>query len=137
MGVPALRTRPWYRPLATLLAPVVLAFGGVACSDRTTRAEALPPAEFLFAAGDSTYWVRSGPDGMRVRSAPILLTDVNGRLYEIFLADDGAEYPDASFVTARLWARELRQRDSTLLFADSTVLRELASWRCWRIPARR
>lgn len=129
MGVPALRTRPWYRPLATLLAPVVLAFGGVACSDRTTRAEALPPAEFLFAAGDSTYWVRSGPDGMRVRSAPILLTDVNGRLYEVFLADDGAEYPDASFVTARLWARELQQRDSTLLFADSTVLRELVSWR--------
>lgn len=88
-----------------------------------------PAAEFLVAAGDSTYWVRSNAEGMRVRSAPILLTQVDGRLFEIFIGDEGAEYPDASFATARLWSRAIESRDSTLLFADSTVLRELAAWR--------
>ena len=100
-----------------------------ACGDAPRAGEMLPPAEFLFAAGDSTYWVRSGGEGMRVRSAPILLTEVDGRLFEVFLTDDGAEYPDASFATARLWSRALVSRDSTLLFADSTVMRELAAWK--------
>jgi hypothetical protein len=107
----------------------VLALTGAACADRGAGTEALPPAEFLFAAGDSTYWVRSSSEGMRVRSAPILLTSVDGRLFEIFISDDGAEYPDASFANARLWARALQARDSTLLFGDSTVMRELAAWR--------
>ncbi|MCA2984740.1 hypothetical protein [Gemmatimonas sp.] len=100
-----------------------------ACGEPAARGQALPAAEFLFAAGDSTYWVRSGGEGMRVRSAPILLTDVDGRLIEVFLSDDGAEYPSASFATTRLWARALQSRDSTLLFADSTVMRELSAWR--------
>lgn len=101
-----------------------------ACRGETPGSgDTLPGAEFLFAAGDSTYWVRSSSEGMRVRSAPILLTQVDGRLFEIFLADDGAEYPDASFATARLWSRALQSKDSTLLFADSTVTRELTAWR--------
>jgi hypothetical protein len=112
---------------ALLLAAPLVAVSG--CADRQEAAQALPAAEFLFAAGDSTYWVRSSGDGMRVRSAPILLTQVDGGLVEIFITDDGAEYPDASFATVRLWARALQSRDSTLLFADSTVLRELAAWR--------
>ncbi len=114
-----------YAALSALVATTVVA----ACGDRALAGEALPPAEFLFAAGDSTYWVRSGGDGMRVRSAPILLTEVDGRLFEIFLGDDGAEYPDASFASARLWSRELQHRDSTQLFGDSTVMHELAVWR--------
>ncbi len=112
---------------ALLLAAPLVAVSG--CADRQEAAQALPAAEFLFAAGDSTYWVRSSGDGMRVRSAPILLTQVDGGLVEIFITDDGAEYPDASFATVRLWARALQSSDSTLLFADSTVLRELAAWR--------
>lgn len=110
--------------LAALAAAVLSA-----CGDAPQAVGTLPAAEFLFAAGDSTYWVRSSGEGMRVRSAPILLTDVDGRLFEIFMSDDGAEYPDASFATVRLWSRALRSSDSTLLFADSTVLRELAAWR--------
>lgn len=112
--------------LAVLSAAVISV---TACGDTPRAGEALPAAEFLFAAGDSTYWVRSGGEGMRVRSAPILLTEVDGRLFEVFLTDDGAEYPDASFATSRLWSRALSSRDSTLLFADSTVMRELAAWR--------
>jgi hypothetical protein len=122
--------RPVTRRVRALVAlSAVAAALAAGCGDRASRGEALPPAEFLFAAGDSTYWVRSGDDGMRVRSAPILLTEVDGRLFEIFLGDDGAEYPDASFARARLWSRELQHRDSTPLFADSTVMHELAVWR--------
>jgi hypothetical protein len=123
---------PRLRGNSTLLvrafALAALAFG-VGCADAPRSAAALPAAEFLFAAGDSTYWVRSSGDGMRVRSAPLLLSDVDGRLVEVFLSSDGAEYPDASFSTVRLWSRALASRDSTLLFADSMVLRELDVWR--------
>ncbi len=123
--------RPPCRGARALVAwtTVAVAVLAAACGDRASSGEALPPAEFLFAAGDSTYWVRSGGDGMRVRSAPILLTEVDGRLFEIFLGDDGAEYPDASFASARLWSRELQHRDSTRLFGDSTVMHELSVWR--------
>jgi hypothetical protein len=115
---------------ATRWAVLLLAvIAGAACSESARSSDALPAAEFLFAAGDSTYWVRSSGEGMRVRSAPILLTQVDGRLFEIFLSDDGAEYPDASFATVRLWSRALQSTDSTLLFADSTVMRELGNWR--------
>ena len=119
------------RPQAGLGTAVAFAAAvtGACTSDTPRRGEALPAAEFLFAAGDSTYWVRSSGEGMRVRSAPILLTQVDGRLFEVFLADDGAEYPDASFATARLWSRALPSTDSTLLFADSTVMRHLMAWR--------
>jgi len=112
---------------AVLLA---VAMAGVACAgaDRGSGVQ-LPTAEFLFASGDSTYWVRSGPDGMRVRSAPILLTQVDQVLYEVFLTDDGAEYPEASFATSRLWARALARPDSVALFADTTVMQALAAWR--------
>ncbi len=127
--MPALRRAALRRVRALFALSLGAAALVAACGDRASRGEALPPAEFLFAAGDSTYWVRSGGDGMRVRSAPILLTEVDGRLFEIFLGDEGAEYPDASFASARLWSRELQHRDSTLLFGDSTVLRELAAWR--------
>ncbi|MBL0939137.1 MAG: hypothetical protein IBJ03_09585 [Gemmatimonadaceae bacterium] len=108
---------------------MTLALTGCGADGGGASGGTLPAAEFLFAAGDSTYWVRSSEEGLRVRSAPILLTQVDGRLFEIFIGDDGAEYPDASFATARLWARALESRDSTLLFADSTVMRELAAWR--------
>lgn len=128
-----IRHAPFARSVGVLGRSLLVAALGAllaACRNEAPGSgDTLPNAEFLFAAGDSTYWVRSSSEGMRVRSAPILLTQVDGRLFEIFLADDGAEYPDASFATGRLWSRALQSKDSTLLFADSTVLRELAAWR--------
>jgi hypothetical protein len=115
--------------LRTLVAILAASTAAVSCGDSTAGGPSLPRAEFLFAAGDSTYWVRSGDEGMRVRSAPILLTEVDGRFIEIFFGDDGAEYPDASFSSVRLWSREVQQRDSVALFGDTTVLQELARWR--------
>ncbi len=113
------------RALVAVLATAV----ATSCGESASRGQALPRAEFLFAAGDSTYWVRSGDEGMRVRSAPILLTEVDGRFIEIFFGDDGAEYPDASFASVRLWSREVQRTDSISLFSDSTVMQELDLWR--------
>lgn len=125
--MPVFRSRA--RQLLRVASFLLTAVAAGACADGARSSDALPAAEFLFAAGDSTYWVRSSGEGMRVRSAPILLTEVDGRLIEVFLSSDGAEYPDASFATTRLWSRALKGTDSTLLFADSTVMRELAAWR--------
>lgn len=100
----------------------------MACTARARVAEP-PTAEFLVAAGDSTYWVRSGVDGVRIRRAPILLTRVENRFYEIFIADDVVDFDDAAFASARLYARDVAQTDSVLLFADSTVSIEAARWR--------
>lgn len=110
------------------LAALATVMVGAACAGRPPVAEP-PTAEFLVAAGDSTYWIRSGPEGVRVRRAPILLTRVEDRFYEIFIADDVVDYDDAAFARARLYARDVTQADSVLLFADSTVEIEAARWR--------
>lgn len=114
--------------LASVMLTMALAVTSWSCSDRAGAAGP-PVAEFLVAAGDSTYWIRSGPAGIRVRSAPILLTDVDGRFYEVYIADDGVDYADASFATSRAWSRELLQADSILLFRDSTVLTQAGKWK--------
>ena len=112
-----------------LVATLGLALLATACTDRR-RADVGPPAaEFLVAAGDSTYWVRSGPTGIRVRSAPILLTEADGEFHEIYIIEDGVDYDDASFGAARVYSHRVLGKDSVLLFQDSTVLRHAASWK--------
>jgi hypothetical protein len=88
-----------------------------------------PDAEFLFASGDSTYWVKSGDNGVRVRSAPILITEVDGRFYEIFVAEDGVDYEDAAFAVARVYARDVLQADSIVLFDDGSVMQTAEAWK--------
>ncbi len=118
-----------YRALLTGAIVALVGVSALACDGRRAPGRVPPAAEFLFAAGDSTYWVRSGADGMRVRSAPILLTQADGKFYEVFISEDGVEYEDASFGSSRIWSRELTQKDSLSLFSDSTVLREASSWK--------
>ncbi len=101
----------------------------VACQRLVENPLKPPAAEFLFAAGDSTYWVRSNAEGLRVRSAPILLTQVDGHFIEVFIADDGVEYADASFASSRVFARDITGKDSIRLFDDGTVMREAAAWK--------
>src|SRR4051812_8763613 len=43
----------------------------LACADRATARA--PTAEFIVAAGDSTYWVRSEPSGIKLRGSPMVL----------------------------------------------------------------
>jgi hypothetical protein len=87
-----------------------------------------PRAEFLVSAGDSTFWVGSGPAGVRVRGSPILLARYGGRFYEIYLTDDDRSYADALFVGERLYRRDILTGDSTVVFSDSTVTRIAAAY---------
>lgn len=92
------------------------------------RVEAPPPApqaEFIVAAGDSVFWIRSDPDGIRVRGAPMVLAQVGGRFAELYVTDDDHSFYDAVYVGQRLFKRDLITGDSVQLVAD-TLMRMLA-----------
>lgn len=80
-----------------------------------------PRADFLVAAGDSTFWVSSGPNGVRVRGSPLILARYGGRFYELYVADEDHSYYDAVFTTQRIYRRDLVNGDSAAVFQDSTV----------------
>lgn len=86
------------------------------------RTSVPPPAtDFLLAAGDSTFWVTSGPEGVRVRGSPLLLAHYGGRFFEIYVADEDHSFSDAVFTTQRIYRRDLLTGDSDAVFRDSTV----------------
>ncbi|GJG87425.1 hypothetical protein tb265_26060 [Gemmatimonadetes bacterium T265] len=84
-------------------------------------ADAAPVAEFLAVAGDSTYWVTSGPGGVHVRSAPLFLTRAGGRLTDVYVVDDGVRFEGAEFSTVRVYRRDLLRGDSALVVGDDEV----------------
>jgi hypothetical protein len=90
------------------------------------RANNPPPANVLVSAGDSTFWVRTDSAGSRVRGAPLLLTNVDGRFYELYVADDDRSYADAVMVGQRIFRRDLVTGDSVVLL-DDTPIRAIAS----------
>jgi len=99
-------------------APVLVLLLLAACR---TEKPAPPQAEFLVAAGDSTFWVKSTPDGVRARGSPLQLAHYGGRFYEIYVVDDDRSYTDASIVGQQVWRRDLIGGDSALIFRDTTM----------------
>ncbi|MDX2183321.1 MAG: hypothetical protein SFW08_04975 [Gemmatimonadaceae bacterium] len=82
-----------------------------------------PPlaAEFLVAAGDSTYWVQH--DSLaRVRGAPLWLVHHDGRFLELYVVDLDRSHRRGIFVGQQLWQRDLVDGDSSILAADTTPL---------------
>lgn len=112
------------RNILSALALITLA----ACDGPAVLSRRPPTAEFLLAAGDSTYWIRSSAEGLRVRSAPILLTYTDGHFYEVFISDDVHDFEQASFASARVFQRDIMRSDSVLIFEDGTVAREARAW---------
>ena len=94
----------------------------------TPRAGARPAAEFLIVSDDSTAWVRSSADTVIVQRAPMLVAVLDGRLIEIYVADDAINFRDATFLVNRVYRRDLVSGDSTLVFADSAVLRDAMTY---------
>ena len=89
----------------------------------------LPPAsEFLVAAGDSTFWIRTGKEGVTVRGAPIALARFDGRLYELYVTDDDRSYYDAVMIGQRLYRRDLITGDSSAVVEDTTVAKLAAAY---------
>lgn len=108
------RTRLAHASLISLLAALL------ACAE-SRPSHRLPPASFLLVAGDSTFWIESDAAGVRVRRSPMLLTDIGGRFYELYVADDDRSFYDALIVGQRIYRRDLVTGDSTILMQDSTV----------------
>ncbi len=96
---------------------------GTACRAKRVvqTAAPAPSTEFLLAAGDSTFWVTTGPQGVRVRGSPLLLAHYGGRFYELYVADEDHSFYDAVFTTQRIYRRDLLTGDSEPVFRDSTV----------------
>ena len=108
-----------------LLLAGLLAGGG--CRDAAPPTPAVPPpaADFVIAAGDSSYWVTSVAGKIRFRGAPLELAAANGRYYELYVADDDRSYEDAVLVGQKVYRRDLVTGDSLLLYQD-TVVSQLA-----------
>lgn len=115
----AARTRRAALAVAAAAAAVTLLVG-------CRRQEAPPAAEFVVTAGDSSFWVRSGPGvsgGVSLRRAPIILARVGGRFHELYVTDEEQAFYDAHFASQTVWRRDLVTGDSTIVFADELVPR--------------
>ncbi len=97
----------------------LVAFALVAC--RTERV-APPPTEFLLAAGDSSFWVRSQNGRIRIRGAPLQLAQLRGRFHEVYVADDDRSHYEAVIVGQRVFRRDLLTGDSAVVFEDTTAV---------------
>jgi hypothetical protein len=112
--------RPLFPACRALLA--LLALG--ACRDAPVpppASPAPPTADFVLAAGDSTFWVSSAEGSVRVRGAPLDLVRVDGRLYELYVADDDRSFEDAVLIGQRVYRRDLVTGDSLLVYEDTIV----------------
>jgi len=104
--------------------PILWLLALAACRERATSGSpAPPPADFVLAAGDSSFWVTSVDGAVRVRGAPLDLARVDGRLYELYVTDDDRSYRDAVMVGQRVYRRDLVTDDSLLIWQDTIVPR--------------
>ena len=102
--------------LGACLAAGVLAIA-LGCSDRGS----VPRAEFIVSGGDSTYWVQSDGNGIRMRGTPMVVARLDDRFRELYVVDDDHSYEGALFVGQRLYQRDLLTGDSTEIFRDTLV----------------
>lgn len=101
------------------MAGLVAAISGVGACDR--GANRPPSAEFIVAAGDSTYWVRTSGSNVRLRGSPLVLARLDGRFRELYVVDVDNSFEDALFVGQTLYQRDIISGDSTEVFRDTLV----------------
>ena len=101
------------------LLPALVGCGDDALSG--SRIPAPPAAEFVLAAGDSTFWVTGDAKGLRVRGAPLDLAKVGGRFFELYVVDNDLSFTSADLVGQSVYRRDLRTGDSLVVFTDSLV----------------
>lgn len=117
------------RAFPRLRAPIVagllaLAFASAfasACGRRAANGVTPPRAEFIVAAGDSSYWVRSDGSAINLRGSPMVLARLGGRFLELYVVDEEQSFENAQFVGQRLYERDLLSGDSTVIFHDTLM----------------
>jgi hypothetical protein len=117
---PRTTVRPPLTRLATLGA-LAGAVASLACAPSAGERGSVPAASLLVSAGDSTFWIESDSGGLRVRRSAILLTELDGRLHELYLADDDRSFYDAVILGQNIFRRDLAAGDSVLLATDSVL----------------
>ena len=117
-------------PLASLRRALTCAIlvGAVACRDAVPDTARPPDADFVLSAGDSSFWVTSEGGTVHFRGAPLELARVDGRFYELYVADDDRSYEDAVLIGQRIYRRDLVSGDSLLLYEDTIVPRLAARY---------
>lgn len=90
-----------------------------ACSRRVPDP---PDAEFLVATADSTFWVHSGAQGIRIQAVPMTLAHFGGRFHEVFIAGVDRSFDDAVFTGERVYVRDLQSGDSSLVYDDTAIV---------------
>ena len=118
---------PSFPPLLRALTCALLV-GAAACRGAEPAAARPPDADFVLSAGDSSYWVTSEGGSIRFRGAPLELARVDGRFYELYVADDDRSYEDAVLVGQRIFRRDLVTGDSLLVYEDTIVPRLAARY---------
>ena len=108
-----------HRPSNRLRWALSALLGVLAACNRT---DGPPRAEFIVAAGDSTYWVRSDRSGIKLRGSPLVLARLDGSFRELYVVDDDHSFENALFVSQRLYQRDLVSGDSTEIFRDTLVV---------------
>ena len=114
-------------------AAIFAAAAALAGCRESARGPAPPKTDFIIEAGDSSYWVQTGPAGIRVRGVPMRIARVDGAFNELFIADDDHSYPDAIITGQNVFRRDLRTGDSALVFKD-TLVAGVARWYAERHP---
>jgi hypothetical protein len=116
--------------LSSLLRALACVFviGAVACHESARDSARPPDADFVLSAGDSSFWVTSEGGSIHFRGAPLELARVDGRFYELYVADDDRSYEDAVLIGQRIFRRDLVTGDSLLLYEDTIVPRLAARY---------
>ena len=117
---------------ATSAALLLSAAAFTGCRE-SARGPVPPKSDFIIEAGDSSYWVQTGPAGIRVRGVPMRIARVDGAFDELYVADDDHSYPDAIITGQNVFRRDLRTGDSSLVFKD-TLVAGVARWYAERHP---
>ena len=112
---------PLRSPRLTISCTLVLALASTSCKPSAQADLPAPAAEFLVTAGDSTFWVTRADGKFRIRRAPLTVAKIDGRFYELYVADDDRSYFDALFVAQRIFRRDLLSGDSLQVFEDLRV----------------
>lgn len=124
-------TRTRNRALNALVGVVFAATSGACGSGGAPR------TEFIVAAGDSTYWIRTDGSDATLRGSPMVLARLDGRFRELYVVDDDRSFENALFVGQRLYQRDLVTGDSSEVFRDTLVVSLAAGYERRHPDARR